>query len=180
MNLLGYANRVNKITSNTGHMLDLIFSENDSDLISGVVVDDVCVISPVHMTINFKISIMRNSKLKENFRFRNKRNLNKEELLRKVIDEIQSKAMDLCEHGRENFRYNDCYISMFKISAKHIYENECPEVEKEIVVKDNAPWFDYELVLAKREKRRREKRWRRDKSDESKAEYCRAKNSLNS
>ena len=45
MNALGYENRVNKITSNTGHMLDLVFSESDKDLLLGVDVDDVCVIS---------------------------------------------------------------------------------------------------------------------------------------
>ena len=50
MNLLGYENRVNKITSNTGHMLDLVFSEVDKDLILGVEVHDICVISPVGYT----------------------------------------------------------------------------------------------------------------------------------
>ena len=78
MNLLGYENRVNKIASSTGHMLDLVFSEADKDLIVGVEVHDICVISPVHMVINFKLGIMINPKQRRRIRFRNKRHLNRE------------------------------------------------------------------------------------------------------
>ena len=70
MNLLGYENRMNKITSNTGHILDLVFSEADKDLIVGVEVHDICVISPVHMVIHFKLGIMINSKQRRRIRFR--------------------------------------------------------------------------------------------------------------
>ena len=39
---------MNKITSNTGHMLDLVFSEVDKDLILGVEVHDMCYFSSTH------------------------------------------------------------------------------------------------------------------------------------
>ena len=41
-------------------MLDLVFSESDKDLILGVDVDDICVISPVHMFIKFKLKVTKN------------------------------------------------------------------------------------------------------------------------
>ena len=66
MDTLGFVNRVNKITSRTGHMLDLVLSKANSDLIQSVEVDDVCVLSPVHMVIKFDLKIMLNSKRKEN------------------------------------------------------------------------------------------------------------------
>ena len=53
-------------------------------------------------------------------------------------------------------------------------------METEIVVKDNAPWYDRELAWAKREKRRKERKWRNVRNEESRNEYCVAKNSLNS
>ena len=180
MNLLGYENRVNKITSNTGHMLDLVFSEADKDLIIGVEVHDICVISPVHMVINFRLGIMINSKQRRGICFRNKRHLNREELLQKIVDEISRNTFDSCEHGRENISCQDCYISLFRSIAESIYDNECPITETEIVVKDNAPWYDRELAWAKREKRRKERKWRNVRNEESRNEYRVAKNSLNS
>ena len=181
MDMLGYENRVNKITSRTGHMLDLILSETDKDLIQSVVVDDVCVLSPVHMVINFELKIMINTKQKKKILFRNKRNINKEDLLQRIVYEISQEASGECEHGSENKRgCQSCYISVFRNIGKRLYDNECPLVEKEILVKDNAPWYNYEIAVAKREKRRRERRWRNVRNEASKNEYCVAKNALNS
>ena len=44
MDILGYKNWVNKITSRTGHMLVLVFGESDKDLIQSVDVDDIYVL----------------------------------------------------------------------------------------------------------------------------------------
>ena len=111
---------------------------------------DICVISPVHMVINFKLG------------------------------NISRNTFDSCEHGRENISCQDCYISLFRSIAESIYDNECPITETEIVVKDNAPWYDRELAWAKREKRRKERKWRNVRNEESRNEYRVAKNSLNS
>ena len=48
MDILGYENRVNKITTTTGHMLDLVFSESDKDLIYDFEVDDICYFPCTH------------------------------------------------------------------------------------------------------------------------------------
>ena len=181
MNILGFENKVDKITTNTGHMLDLIFSESNKDLILGVDVDDICVISPVHMVINFKLNVRINCKQRKKIIFRNKSNLNKEELLQRIIDEISQEASDICEHGFVSKRNClRCYISLFRSTGGRLYDNECPLIAKEIIVKDNAPWYDCEVLMAKREKRRRERKWRSVKNEASKNEYNVAKNALNS
>ena len=103
---------------------------------------------------------MKNSKQRKIIVFRNKSNLNKEELLQKIVDEISREASDYCEHVSENMsRCLSCYVSLFRSIARRLYNNECPVIEKEIIVKDNAPWYDYEVLVAKRENRR-ERRWR--------------------
>ena len=48
------------------------------------------------------------------------------------------------------------------------------------MVKDNAPWYDHEVSMAKRFKRRKERRWRSTKNEDTKNEYCLAKNALSS
>ena len=127
MNILGYENRVNKITSNTGHMLDLVFSESDKGLILDVDVDDICVISPIHMVIKFKLKVVINSKQWKMILFRDKRNLNKDELFSRIADETSREVSDHCEHGLEDKKSClSCYIFLFVSPAKRLYENECP------------------------------------------------------
>ena len=48
------------------------------------------------------------------------------------------------------------------------------------MVKDNAPWYDHEVSMAKWVKRRKERRWRSTKNEDSKNEYCLAKKALSS
>ena len=181
MNMLGYGNKVNSATSNTGHTLDLVFCENDKDLIFNVKVDDMCIISPVHMTVKFKIRIKVNTKQTKKIVFRNNRSLDADVLLQNIIDEINQKVLSVCVHGLDNKRNClNCFISVFKSTAERLYNNECPLIEKEIMVKDNAPWYDYEVLMAKREKRKKEGKWRREKNEISKNEYRAAKNALNS
>ena len=108
------------------------------------------------MVIKFKLKAVINSKHRQRILFRNKRNLNEDELLQVIIDEMNREASDFCEYGFENKRCClNCYISLFRSIAGRLYENMCPLIEKEIVVKDNAPWYDYEVSVAKRVKRKK-------------------------
>ena len=180
MDTLGFVNRVNKITSRTGHMLDLVLSKANSDLIQSVEVDDVCVLSPVHMVIKFDLKIMLNSKRKERIVFRSKRNVIRENLLYKIVHEISLQASGSCIHGLECKKCHYCYVSVFRNVGKRLYDTECPLVEKVIIVKDNAPWYNGEIALAKREKRKMERRWRNRRDEASKRDYHAAKNALSS
>ena len=108
------------------------------------------------MVIKFKIRIIVNTKQNKKIVFRNKRNLCAEELLRKIINELNRRASEDCEHGLSNKRSClDCFVSIFNSISEQIYNNECPLIEKEIMVKDNAPWYDFEVLTAKREKRKK-------------------------
>ena len=136
-------------------------------------------ISPVHMPVNFKIRIEINKAQKKKIVFRNKRHLNKEELIVKIVQGIEEDPR-CCVHGMGNIRAcQSCFTTLFKEVAKREYEAECPLIRKEIIVKENAPWYNYEIASAKRAKRSKERRWRRIRTDEAKKEYCDAKNALN-
>ena len=181
MDLLGYLNCIDKVTSRTGHMLDLVFYESQGDPVHSVVVDDICTLSPVHMAIKFSLNMVINSKYSKKIVFRNKRNLNRVDFIRRLADEMASKGSENCEHGfvMKN-RCLRCYVLLYRNAAKQMYEIDCPLIEKVIVMKDNAPWYDNEIAIAKRDKRRKERRWRTLKTIASKSEYLLAKNALNS
>ena len=59
------------------------------------------------------------------------------------------------------------------------YSEKCPIVEKQIVIRDNAKWFNKELSEAKRKRRKFEDRWKRAKNRESRALYNKARNDYN-
>ena len=52
-------------------------------------------------------------------------------------------------------------------------------IEKEIVIKDRLPWFNTDVKIAKREKRRAEYLWRRRRTSDARKEYREAKNRYN-
>ena len=60
-----------------------------------------------------------------------------------------------------------------------LISEKCPIVEKQMVVRDNAKWFNKELLEAKRKRRKLEKRWKREKNRESRALYNTARNDYN-
>ena len=47
METFQFSNCVDKITTNTGHMLDIVYSNMTNGLVNDMSVDDVCTISPV-------------------------------------------------------------------------------------------------------------------------------------
>lgn len=52
----------------------------------------------------------------------------------------------------------------------------CPVVTKEILVKDDSPWFNEEILAAKRDKRKKERIWLKQRTDQRKQDYNRARN----
>ncbi|KAK3890078.1 hypothetical protein Pcinc_005948 [Petrolisthes cinctipes] len=63
--------------------------------------------------------------------------------------------------------------------AKDRYEEMCPIIEKEIVIIDSSPWYNEAVDRAKKLKKRKERQWRRHKTDLSRLEYTRARNNEN-
>lgn len=48
----------------------------------------------------------------------------------------------------------ECLYNLDNKTAKYEYENICHIITKEIVMKENLPWFNKEIVRANREKRK--------------------------
>ena len=64
---------------------------------------------------------------------------------------------------------------MYNTISKEEYDTACPIIEKEIIVKDRAPWFSADIRSVKREKRRAEYLWRRRRSSSTRRAYTKAK-----
>ena len=75
MMTLQFRNWVDKVTTSTGHMLDLVFSNMTNGHVCDMFVDDICTVSPVHRLIKFSIPHVKPLNKKKTIVFRDKKNL---------------------------------------------------------------------------------------------------------
>ena len=54
----------------------------------------------------------------------------------------------------------------------------CPLVTKDIIIKDNAPWYDHRMVSLRRQRRTAEREWRRLRTDSSQTVYVAARRAV--
>lgn len=172
-------NKVNSATSEGGHMLDLVFTNKDSDMIDELYVDEVCCISPVHKLITFTMPFVSKRRLSKTITYRSKRNFESQLLITEIKDELLVRKQDICAHTRQTAECTTCFTSLYNNIARVKYENMCPVLEKQIVIVDSAPWFNADIQRAKRVKKKFERLWRRQQTDEARENFKRARNAEN-
>ena len=177
MNSFNLINSVDKPTSAGGHIIDLVFSDGDKELINNLQVDEICSLSPVHKLITFTIRIVRVQKHMKSIKFRSKRCFEAEALIETILNKVTAVRSSLCVHGHDRKdRCVTCFSELFNNIIYEEYNEMCPMIEKDIIIKDSAPWFNSEVNQAKREKKRKERLWRKHRTDETRAAYTQAKN----
>ena len=177
MDSFNLANVVDEPTTIGGHTVDLVFADKDINLVQDVQVEEIFSISPVHKLINFRVQLAIERKQKRRIKFRSKRNFNSELLLDSIYNGVSSQRLDSCVHGAVS--KNKCLMcldELFNGVAKDRYEEMCPIIEKEIVIIDSVPWYNEVVDRAKKHKKRKERQWRRHKTELSRLEYTRARN----
>ena len=173
-------NNVKNSTSRAGHMLDLIIGDVSNNIIESVEVESEFDISPVHKFISFDLCLP-NSKVFKNISFRNKTDFSPESFIRDITRRISNELDSLCTHSDLNHKIDcvNCLTDSYNQISKTEYNDRCPYMEKCIVIKDRSPWFNGETMQKKREKRRKERKWLKNKTASAWEEYKNVKNQYN-
>ena len=133
----------------------------------------------MHKLIFFKVQLTIERKQKKMIKFRSKKNFNSELLLDTIYNGISYGRVAACPHGAESKeKCLTCLDDLFNSVAKERYEEMCPIIEKEIVIVNSAPWYNEVVDRAKKQKKRKERQWRRCKTEVSRLEYTRARNDM--
>lgn len=148
-------------------------------MINDLYVDEVCRISPVHKLVTFTMPFTSKHRLLKTITYRSKRNFESELLITEIINELLVKKQDSCAHARQNAECTRCFTGLYNNVARAKYDNMCPVLTKEIVIVDNAPWFNADIQRAKRVKKKYERLWRRQKTQEARENFKRARNTEN-
>ncbi|XP_076056378.1 uncharacterized protein LOC143034331 [Oratosquilla oratoria] len=159
-------NIVDKPTSMCGHIIDLVLVDTSSDLVRDLYVDGVCSLSPVHKLVSFKV-----------ITFRSTRNMDCDTLLLLIYDMIMEQQSDLCCHSsRKRSECHECLYTIYNSVMRVEHEKMCPLTSKKIVVKEDSPWFNDEIRRAKNDKKKKERLWRRQQTDQCRVAYTQARN----
>ena len=156
-------NTVNEPTSLSNHIIDLVIHDVNNKIVCDIDVEPECVISPVHKLVSFSINTWRGSVTKKIITYRNKTNFDAEKFIDDSVNEIRETDLN-CECNPQNIQTGDqicvsCTTDHRLNILSSNYNNTCPEVTKQIVVRENAKWFNRELHEAKKEKRRMEDKY---------------------
>ena len=73
----------------------------------------------------------------------------------------------------------DCLAGLCSTVFCDEYDRKCPLIEKVIIEKENAPWWNGEIANARRLRRAAEKRWKRRRTEPLRNKYVEEKNKVN-
>lgn len=165
----GFCQYVRDPTHVGGHILDLLIARPEDDCVREVSVHDYALSdhSLILCTLRFLKPVFRRTPKK----FRNWRKAN----LEKFVDDLLSS--ELCDN---NF-LGSCtsvttLVESYHKTLKSLTEKYVPLVTASSFCPRYVPWFNSELKDAIRERRRKERLWRRSRDERHRAEFVRQRN----
>ena len=177
-------NIIEQKTSRSDHVLDVVLCENDDVDLSDIQVDSDFSLSYYHKLITFKIKVNKTKNIKKKIIFRRKRFFEDNSFIEDSMLLFEMKKNLLCSchcqrMSEESVLKFDCveYLTLLYYAVfRDEYDRRCPIVEKEIIEKENAPWWNGEILSARRKRRSAEKKVEK-KKDTAPMEsvYCRKK-----
>lgn len=174
MNLLDENNCQNYVLGPThlaGHTLDLVIcpSTKVNSLIKNINITPIDNSVSDHALITFDISIPRMQAQRKFIQFHNYRRLSPDTIKTKIATAIQLfDSSDTCNN------LVDYHNNLFSSMASQF----CPIVEKEILFKEDSPWFDGSVRALRRKRRHAERRWRRLRTPASRVLYTDARRAV--
>ena len=172
-------NQVNLPTSKMNHIIDLVIHTKNKKITNNIEVEPECTISPTHKLITFEIDFKKSENTKKKIIFRNKKNFDSKQYIETCTEEI-TRMEKTCECGRRSQQEQQSCVSCFTAHSKKIlsdrYNEKCPLIEKTIKEYERAKWFNNEVKEAKKQRRKMEDKWKRNKTTENWNNYKRTRN----
>ena len=172
LNNLDLVNHVPSPTHKSGHMLDLILTKTNCNILGTVKVDPVTIISD-HMLITTTLDIGNIHKKEKTIIFRKKGSINSVEFANKIAS-LHNNVTQRCVHSCNEMCCTSCLVSEYRKTTSEYFEQKAPIIEKNIIVCDsNNLWYNSDIKKAKRIMRKAEKLYKRHKTSFYRDEYRR-------
>lgn len=167
VDMYSFSNLVVDPTHVSGHTLDLVLSESESNLVNNVEVFPIDRSVSDHDIISFGVNVPKPLSYTKKITFRKYCNFNQETISRDI--ELSLNTIDIASSTVDQLVHT--YNAFFRF----IQDRDCPEIDKEIRIKDDAPWYDSSVVGLRKRRRRAERLWRRHRTESSRLDYVAAR-----
>ena len=171
---LASANFVQHITGPThrcGHTLDLVITRQDDLLIKKYVIDR-CHFTIDHFMINCVLDLPKPSAESVTYTIRKYKQIDHDAFSK----DLNTRMCDISNHDYTNV--NDL-LTDYNIACLDVLNQHAPSSTKTRKVKHRPAWYNEDVDIARRERRRCERRWRKARSDASRKDYLAAKQNVN-
>ncbi|XP_072022865.1 uncharacterized protein [Amphiura filiformis] len=154
LNILESYNLLQHVTGPTyskgNHTLDLLISYKDDDLVTSTSIHDD--LPSFHSAVKCLINISRPPPTRKMIRGRKLRNVDIVSFHKDIME-----SSLLCDPASDLDSLTEQYTDVLS----EIIDAHAPVVERNVILRPHAPWYDDALRAAKQEKRRRERKYKR-------------------
>ena len=142
-----------ELTHQLGHTLDLVITRKSDNLISGRPAPGILFLD--HLALLFKLKTARPPLKVDCVSFRKLRS----------IDEDAFKD-DICNSELFQMNADDPYelAALFDNTLRFLLDRHTPVNHKNITIRPCVPWINDEIILAKRQRRKAQRKWRASKA----------------
>jgi exonuclease III len=165
----GLQQHVLSATHRRGHILDLVITRVDDNIVETVHVDDGMFLSD-HFCINSTLKIRKPALPKKEIKTRK---------LHKIDTDIFSQEIDESPLGKpEDFDSLAELVASYNSILAELLDRYAPQKSRTVTLHPDSPWYNAEIADAKRKRRKAEKRWRRSKLEIHREMYIDARNTV--
>ena len=154
----------------SGHTLDLVLALTESDFVGGIEISPIDSDISDYALLTFTLCFSRPPTYPKTITFRNYDGLD----ANVAANIIETDLVDAVARGQTSVQRTNSYNEVLS-SARDQF---CPLVTKDIIIKDDAPWYDHRMVSLRRQRRKAERVWRRLRTDSLRTIYVAARRAV--
>ena len=152
LDAFGLKQHVSAPTHNKGHTLDLLITRSEDSLISRIMIRDPIISD--HFAVHCDLGVQKPKFSKKKVTFRKLRSI-----------DIDSLYEDIGNSNPSHNSHHDLntLVENYDRTLSSILDKHAPILQREVIIRPPAPWYNQEVALEKNKRRRLERKWRTSK-----------------
>ena len=154
-----------KSTHEKGHTLDLVLTREYELQVLNLRTDES--VPSDHKAVLFSLRVERPPRLQKSITFRRWKSLNHSEF---KSDMLESSLSSMLHEGADV----DAGIALYNDVLRELLDKQIPLNTSVVTIKSKSPWYNTAVRVAKSQRRKAERLWRKSRSEESHLRYRQA------
>ena len=164
-------NAVNGPTHIAGHTLDLIIHDNNNHSINDINIFPIDLTISDHSLITFSYDIpKKRDVVTKNIEFRNYKKTNLNDLTNDITTFLSKIDYNLALNK---------LVDIYNGNLELLHNKHCPLLNKTVRIDLTNPWYNSTISLLRKERRKAERKWRKNKNEDTRKVYVEARRKVN-